>query len=123
MRMSGFNADGSLYQRGKTNLPGFTAEVSLYNPTRCSCAAQAHLHSDAAAYPAQSAIDLNLFGKEFEPRPWTHPTYLPKIIRYYLCWLRCYSSCIETQGPGHNNTCAWVANSCCTYGSHCSYCP
>jgi hypothetical protein len=35
------------------NMPGFTAEVSLYKPRSYNCVAQAHLHFDAAVYPAQ----------------------------------------------------------------------
>jgi len=43
-------------EMSKTNLPGFTAEVSLHNATQPYYVAQAQVDLDAAVYPAQSSV-------------------------------------------------------------------
>jgi len=62
--------------------PGFTAEVSLYSPTRCYPTAKAFLHIDVAVYPAQSIIDWsNMSINRGGPYYYFEPGFCPPGLR------------------------------------------
>jgi len=44
-----------------------------------------------------------------------------ELLKYLVCYSNCYSNCIKNW-PGYEANCQGVAQTCCTYGYHCSYC-
>lgn len=68
----------------KMNLPGFTAELSLYKPTRYYSIAKALLHDDMAVYPAQSAMDWTNLLRNRKGPYYVWPDFCPPGSRLVL---------------------------------------
>jgi hypothetical protein len=104
----------------KRALPRFTAEACLgrtFNPSIS--------HSLNARFVPD--------GERIHPAIWPGPRsasalyqfqYLkihPELLKYFACYYNCYANCIKNW-PGYEANCQGVAQTCCTYGYHCSYC-
>jgi hypothetical protein len=90
------------------SLPRFTAEASL--------------GSTFAASSNRSANE-RFVGDDgrIHPAAFYHLAINPEILKHFFCYYRCYSNCIKNW-PGYEANCQGVAQTCCTYGYHCSWC-
>jgi hypothetical protein len=98
------------------NMPGFTAEASLYRTSNTYQAAY-------STWPGSSSSEVNMSEANLSyiitPRTFPPLSIPPDYLRYAACWLRTFFSCIARGvSPG---TCADLAEAVC--GHHLLECP
>jgi hypothetical protein len=95
----------------RQTLPGFTAESSRSERWNPYIGLSDGLSRSLGSERIEPAIKLRNLS----------PVVVKFLQEYFACWNTCYSNCVK-QNPNSPEGCKWVAQSCCLYDTHCSYC-
>jgi hypothetical protein len=90
-------------------LPGFTAETSLLGAS-----------DRRILRPAGPPSSMGREGVS----PAQRISFSPAVLKFFVYWIcknNCYTNCIQSW-PGYTSECQGVAETCCKYGYHCTWC-